>query len=163
VPTTSDQKLQEVSGDIRATWRTTQNLLHSRRRVVHDDAECADLVNKFSDFFIEDIRDNISAALEQSTHRLFVSRPHIGPQLAAFQPVAVNEVRKLLASIPCKTSPLDVLPCSLLKDCSDVFAPVIARLANMSLQAGTFPARFKLAQVLPLPKKAGLDRSSPVN
>ena len=160
MPTTSDQKLQEVSGDIRATWRTTQNLLHSRRRVVHDDAECADLVNKFSDFFtdkVRRIRDNISAALEQFTHRLFVSRPHIGPQLA------VNEVRKLLASIPCKTSPLDVLPCSLLKDCSDVFAPVIARLANMSLQAGTFPARFKLAQVLPLPKKAGLDRSSPVN
>ena len=83
--------------------------------------------------------------------------------MVAFQPVAVNEVRKLLASIPCKTSPLDVLPCSLLKDCTDVFAPVIARLATMSLQAGTFPARFKSAQVLPLLKKAGLDRSSPVN
>jgi len=159
-------RLQEVSGNIRATWRTAQNLLHSRQRVVHDVAECADLVNKFSDFFtdkVRRIRDNISVALEQSTHRLFATIPHIGPQLATFQPVAVNEVRKLLTSIPCKTSPLDVLPCSLLKDCADVFAPVITRLVNMSLQARTFPARFKSAQMLPRLKKAGLDRSSPVN
>jgi len=79
--------------------------------------------------------------------------------------VIIDEVRKLLTSgsMPCKTSPLDVLPCSLLKDCADVFAPVITRLANMSLQAGTFPARFTSAQVLPLLKKAGLDRSSPAN
>jgi len=62
-----------------------------------------------------------------------------------------------------KTSPLDVLPCSLLKNCADVFTPVITRLANMSLQAGTFPARYKFAQVLPLLKKAGLNRSSPIN
>jgi len=155
-------RLQEVSGNIRATWRTAQNLLHSRQRVVHDVAECADLVNKFSDLFtdkVRRIRDNISVALEQSTHRLFATIPHIGPQLATFQPVAVNEVRKLLTSIPCKTSPLDVLPCSLLKDCADVFAPVIARLVNMSLQARTFPARFKSAQMLPRLKKAGLGRA----
>ena len=85
------------------------------------------------------IRNNISAALQQSTHRLFATRPHIGPQLSVFQPVTIDEVRKLLTSMPCKTSHslLDVLPCSLLKDCADVFAPVITRLANMSLQAGT--------------------------
>jgi len=34
-------------------------------------------------------------------------------------------VQKLLASIPRKTSPLDVLPVSLLKDCAEVFAPAI--------------------------------------
>ena len=61
--------------------------------------------------------------------------------------------------MPCKTLPLNVLPCSLLKDCADVFTPAIARLANLSLQAGMFPARYKL----PLLKKAGLDRSSPAN
>ena len=43
-------QLQEVSDDIRATWRTAKNLLHSTQRVVHDDMECAELVNKFSDF-----------------------------------------------------------------------------------------------------------------
>jgi len=42
-------------------------------------------------------------------------------------------------------------------------APAITTLANLSLQTGKFPARFKSAQVLPLLKKAGLDRSLPVN
>jgi len=61
--------------------------------------------------------------------------------------VTIDEVRKLLASIPRKTSPLDVLPVSLLKDCVEVFAPAITTLANLSLQTGKFPARFKSAQV----------------
>jgi len=39
----------------------------------------------------------------------------------------------------------------------------ITTLANLSLQTGKFPARFKSAQVLPLLKKTGLDRSLPVN
>ena len=41
--------------------------------------------------------------------------------------------------------------------------PAITTLANLSLQTGKFPARFKSAQVLPLLKKPGLDRSLPVN
>jgi len=47
----------------------------------------------------------------------------------------IDEVRKLLASIPRKTSPLDVLPVSLLKECVEVFAPAITTLANLSLTA----------------------------
>jgi len=99
----------------------------------------------------------------QSSPRMFAARPHTGPELSDFQPVTINEVRKLLASIPRKTSPLDVMPVTLLKDCTEVFAPTITTLANLSLQTGKFPARFKSAQVLPLLKKAGLDRSLPVN
>ena len=70
---------------------------------------------------------------------------------------------RLLSAMPAKSSPLDALPCPLLKVSSAVFAPVIARLANLSFQTGTFPSCFKRAQVLPLLKKAGLDISSPGN
>ena len=65
--------------------------------------------------------------------------------------------------MPSKSLPLDVLPCSLLKSCAHVFSPAIARLANLSLQTGKFPARYKRAQVLPLLKKAGFDSSQPAN
>jgi len=67
------------------------------------------------------------------------------PELSVFQPVTIDEVRKLLASIPRETSPLDVLPASLLKDCAEVFVPANTILANLSLQTGKFPARFKSA------------------
>ena len=86
-----------------------------------------------------------------------------GPELSAFPPVtieSIDEVWKLLTSIsmPRKTSPMDVLPASLLKDCADGFALAITRLTNLSLQSGRYPKRFKSAQVLLLLKKAGLDR-----
>jgi len=42
-------------------------------------------------------------------------------------------------------------------------SPATARLANLSLQTGKFPARYKRAQVLPLLKKAGLNSSQPAN
>jgi len=100
------------------------------------------------------IRDNISQALQSSsTRRAFAVRPHQGPALSSFQPVTIEEVRMLLSAMPSKSSPLDVLTCSLLKSCSEVFAPAFARLANLSMQTGKFPARYKRAQVLPLLKK----------
>ena len=83
--------------------------------------------------------------------------------MSAVQPVTEHEVRRLLCTMPTKSSPLDVL-CSLLKTCAaNVFAPAIATLANLSLRIGIFPTRYKQAQVLPLLKKAGLDTSSPGN
>ena len=51
----------------------------------------------------------------------------------------------------------------MVKACSDVFAPMITKLANLSFAEGRFPSQFKLAQVTPLLKKAGLDTSDPAN
>jgi len=73
-------------------------------------------------------------ALLQSSYHLFATRPHSGPELSSFLPVLIDEVGRLLAALPAKMSPLDVLPCSLLKECADVFAPAITRRANLSLQ-----------------------------
>ena len=98
-----------------------------------------------------------------SARRMFAVRPHEGLELLSFQPATVDEVRRLLPSIPSKSSPLDVLPCTLLKSCADVFAPVIATLADLSLQSGKFPSCYKKAQMLPLLKKPGLETSSPAN
>ena len=83
--------------------------------------------------------------------------------MLSFQSVTVDEVRRLLSSMPSKSSPLDVLPCTVLKSSTDVFAPVIATLANLSLQSGKFPSCYKKAQVLPLLKKPGLESSSLAN
>ena len=131
-----------------------QRLLHSEQKVVYNDAQCAHaaIVSTFCQFFVDKVRriqDNISAALQSSARRTFAVRQHLGPELSAFEPETAEEVRKLLSAMPSKSSPLDLLPCSLLKSCAHVFTPVIARLANLSLQSGKFPARYRTAQVLP--------------
>ena len=72
------------------------------------------------------------------------------------------EILKLIAKIPSKKcSPIDILPLSLLKSCSSIFAPMISNLTNLSLHEGIFPAALKTAQVTPLLKKADLDQELP--
>ena len=53
--------------------------------------------------------------------------------------------------------------CTLLKSYAEVFAPVVATLASLSLQSGKFPSCCKKAQMLPLLNKSGLEGSSPAN
>jgi len=61
-------ELDEVSGDIRATWRMEQKLQHSKAKAVFDDIECAKLVSMFYQFFADKVnknRDNISKSLSR--------------------------------------------------------------------------------------------------
>jgi hypothetical protein len=51
---------------------------------------------------------------------------------------------------------MDYLPMSLLKSSTDVMAPLIARLANMSFDSGVFPLSLKIGRVTPIVKKPGL-------
>jgi hypothetical protein len=159
-------ELNRCAGDHRATWRTANKLLHSKQSVYYDDVESAKLSTTFNTFFVDKvnrIRASISALLPSITDKQFRVREYDGDELSQFQPVTAADVCKLLSSLPAKSSPLDVLPCSLLKSCLDVFAPVIARLANLTFTEGRFPDYYKTAQVLPLLKKRGLDQSVPAN
>jgi len=101
----------------------------------------------------------LGAALKSCTLQQFRDHVYDVQPLAGLHPVTAGDVMKILATMPAKSSPLDVMPTSLLKKCADVFSPVIAWPANLSFTQGLFPQRYKLAQVLPLLKKPGLDRA----
>jgi hypothetical protein len=58
---------------------------------------------------------------------------------------------------------MDSIPTSIVKSCSNVFAPLIARLAELSFHDGVFPTCYKIAAVTPLLKKKGLDRDIAAN
>ena len=59
-------------------------------------------------------RDNITTVLQSSARGVFATRSYSGPELSSFQPVTVDKVRRLLFSMPSKSSPLYVLPYSVL-------------------------------------------------
>src|SRR5208282_6379521 len=65
--------------------------------------------------------------------------------------------------MPSKLSPMDFVPTSVIKRCSEVFITIITHLANLSFTEGVFPKLFKGAQVTPLLKHAGLDTNNPSN
>jgi len=123
----------------------------------YSDDECAHLSSIFSQFFIDKLKnigDKIAATLTSTAAVALVTRSYSGSQLDGFSPVTTADVQRLLHTIRAKSSPLDVLPTSLLKSCADQFAVIIAQLANLSFRDGQFPACLKIAEVLPLLKKA---------
>jgi hypothetical protein len=123
---------------------------------------------RFSTFFVEKInKAKAKVTLLKAQLAPEMSKPlnetSTCPCLKLLQETTVEEVSKIISRIPNKSSPLDYIHTSVLKSCSDVFSPLIARLANLSFAEGRFPENFKVAQVTPLVKKEGLDVTDPAN
>ena len=147
------------STDSKQRWQSVKNMLHSNssEKILSTD-ECAGLCTTFSNYFVNKI-NNLKLSILGKLNKFtvapqFPEQPYSGPQLENLSPVAPDEVKKLLSGIiPSKSCPLDFIPTSLIKSCSDVFSELISRLANLSFTEGFFPAMFKQAIVTPLLKK----------
>jgi len=89
------------------------------------------------------IHDDICQALQSSA---FAVQPHQGPALSSFQPVMIQEIRKLFCQLY-QASCHHLMHCRILcwsrAHCSEVFAPTVVRLANLSLRTGKFQAATK--------------------
>jgi len=160
------KRVAESSRDPRTLWSCVKGLLHmNNQSAPHEPGMC----NRCSSFFDEKItkaKSKISTMRAQLTPDLSqvqTTNDPSEPCLDSLAEVSVAEVSKLISRLPNKSSPLDYLHTSVIKSCSDVLAPLIARLANLSFAEGRFPDRFKLAQVTPLIKKDGLDSNDPAN
>jgi len=112
---------------------------------------------------LDRIQQSIDASLMSSSAPVHRIRRHSGPTLTQLSPTSADEVLKLLRSSRLKPSPVDVLPASLLRSSAEVLAPIIAHMTNLSFAQCRFPASFKIAQVLSLLKKPGLDKEQMSN
>ena len=156
-----------MSGDSRRVWAAVKDLLHGESTcdVGKPDANAA-YCRTLAAFFVNKVRNIRSVIATTLAGRnptpLSSDVPHQGQgQLSEFTPVTPMEVQRVLKSMPSKSSPLDVVPTSLLKTCSDGFSIIIANLANITFQRGYFPTKFKTAQITPLIKQHGLDPDDP--
>ena len=78
-------------------------------------------------------------------------------RIEAFELLAEDDVRVLIANSRSTSCCLDPIPTHLLKSCSDSLIPVITNIINSSLESGIFPDCWKEAVVIPLLKKPGLE------
>ena len=164
-------RIEEAGRDPRRRWSVINDVLHatSETKVMSED-ECRKMSHVFADYFVDKVRkvkcaitDRVSRLFGVGQDPLYSDRQHTGAVYSDITPPTVDEVRRILNSTPGKSSIVDRIPTSLLKSCSDVFAPLIARLAALSFRDGIFPSRFKVASVTPLLKKPGLDSGEPAN
>jgi len=164
------ERFRAADSNPRRKWSVIRDVLHSTQTpeiltAVDSKALCVTL----ADFFITKIRNissNILSRISTSgrdTDALYADPKHIGESFSILQPPSVDEVLKLINSMPGKSSPVDNIPTSVIKSCADVFAPLIARLATLSFQEGVFPTVYKSAHVTPLLKKPDLDRGNAAN
>jgi hypothetical protein len=120
------------------------------------------LCNGFAQFFVDKIR-SIKDVIKTRLGERSVDDPlqsdgrHIGPMFNDILPPSVDEISKLIRSMPAKSSPMDRIPTSVIKRCADAFAPLLTRLVTLSFDEGKFPDIYKQALVTPLLKKEGLD------
>lgn len=81
---------------------------------------------------------------------------HCSRSFVSFQPVTVEEVKKIIMSSKPTTCSIDPIPTPLLIDSLDTLLPSVTAIVNDSLRTGLFPKLFKTAAVKPLLKNASL-------
>jgi len=164
----NQDQLNAARDNPRTKWSIIRNILH--HNALSDSKpfkECQDLTNKLSLFFRDKVRlvkQRISVSFANlNLDPLFADSAHSGIHYTDLPPPALSEVLKLVNSMSAKSSAADRFPASLLKSCSDVFVPLITRLAHLSFTEGVFPTVYKTASVTPLLKKKGLNSDDPAN
>ena len=156
--------LASVKLNLKVFWKTAKSILHrSLSSSPRSSSEAINLVNTFSSFFKEKIaliHIPLPTSILRCTDPIL---PENRTPLSYFSFFSIEEVSRLIRSLPNKSSPLDLIPTSTLKRFSHLFAPIISKLTNLSFSQAIFPASFKTAQVLPLLKKGNLDPTIPSN
>ena len=156
--------LASVEPNSKVFWKTANSILHrSPPSPPRSSSEAINLVNTFRSFFKEKIaliHKPLPTSILRCTDPIL---PDNRTPLSYFSFVSIEEVSRLIRSLPNKSSPLDLIPTSILKRFSHLFAPIISKLTNLSFLQAIFPASFKTAQALPLLKKGNFDPTIPLN
>ena len=146
------------SGDHGSVW-TAPDTVALKCTLILDDSSVAALVNTLflnKSSFIPSFSpsDSYSCVLNPSDSRKVLQN---------LADVTSEEVCRLILQAPCKSSDLDPILTSLLKNCVDICVTPITSTIYLSFTEGYFPSHFKSALVSPILKKPSLDKDSMKN
>ena len=156
--------LSSATPNSKAFWKTANSILHRYPPL-------PPLTSAEYDLFVENFSAFFKTKIELIHSSLPITNLPCQPSLtdsdqsnlSFFSPPSVDEIIKLINSLPNKSSPLDIIPVFLLKQFSGIFASIICKLSALSFSQGIFPTSFKTAQITPLLKKYNLDPMQPSN
>ena len=144
--------IAEHSGDYRSLWKALNKILHRCPKIrLPDHSSIATLANTFSLFFINE-NPVICSSFPSDSHSRVLNPPDTRKVLQNLSCVTADEVHHLVLRAPCKSSDVDPILTSLVKDCIDILITPITSIINLSLTEGSFPSHFKSADVSPLNK-----------
>ena len=103
--------------------------------------------NTFSSFYINKI--STRSSLPSDSCLRVLNHPDTRKVLQNLTCVTNDEVCRLVLLAPCKSSDLDPIPTSFVKDCIDILLTPITSIIDLLLSGGSFPSHFKSALVSP--------------
>ena len=141
-------------------WKVFNKILHRCPKMhLPDHSSIVALANTFSSFFINKI-SIICSSFPSDSHLCVLNPPDTRKVLQNLTCVTADEVCHLVLRAPCKSSDLDPIPTSLVKDCIDILITAITSIINLSLTEGSFPSHFKSAHISPNLKKPSVNNDS---
>ena len=163
------KKLADTDGNARGRLIVVQERLQSEDLQITQDKNesqktCDSLAAFFSDklaqISVKKIRDLVSSGTLPSPTRLVYGQPN---RLLRLLTISDREVILASRDTPIKSSPLDFVTIEILKGCSDVFGPLIAKLANLSFSESKFPDICKIGLIKLKFKKPSADPDDMAN
>uniref|UniRef100_A0A8C5GQG5 Reverse transcriptase domain-containing protein n=1 Tax=Gouania willdenowi TaxID=441366 RepID=A0A8C5GQG5_GOUWI len=115
----------------------------------------------FLNFFVNKVED-IRASITTPLVSLCTSVAPVSTW-SSFSPVSLQDIQDLVRKMKPTSSPVDIIPTSLLLNVFDEVGPWLVKLINLSLKSGTVSSYFKHALVNPILKKPNLDPGQPIN
>ena len=141
--------IAQHSGDRGSLRKAFNRILHRCPKMhLPDHSSIAALANTFSSFFINKI-SVIRSPFPSDSHSRVLNPPDTRKVLQNLSCVTADEVRHLVLQAPFKSSDLDPIPTSLVKDCIDILIAPITPIINLPLIEGYFPSHFKSSHVSP--------------
>ena len=157
-------EIHKCDGNQRKLYSLINKLTNGERRTVFPETSSdQSLSEDFSEYFVNKI-DNIMTDIErildnESIEDISVYEPadKTTCELSNFRQLTQEETLILIKQSKTKSSILDPIPTSILKQCVDVLISPITDIVNSSLREGVFPNGWKCPVVTPLLKKPGLE------
>ena len=153
-------QIRDCFGDKSKLYNLVSSLTGTQRCNPLPDRSDADNARELSNFFkgkIERINDQLK------DFELFTLDEHDNsiPNITSWKLPNIEELEKLILSMPNKQCEDDVLPTWIFKNNITDLNNFILRILDLSFRNGIFPKRWKNASVKPLLKKPNLDRIDP--
>ena len=144
-------------------YKVCETLLSSKQEKILPDCDSeSELAENFNQYFVSKIttiRENLERNSNHYDNTTLTFQPPVS-KLTNFNTIDETKLLKMISASSNASCALDPVPTTLIKSTySDVLLTFMCNLINKSLLDGVFPSSMKSAQVIPLIKKASLDRN----
>ncbi len=154
-------QIEKCGSDQRALFNVVKSLCGEKVETPFPEHNSVhQLSEDFSEYFITKIKDIRSKLDAETPDNIDMAMDPVNVDidpLTDFKRISDEDIRSIIMNCATTTCDLDPLTTSVLKECIDSLLPVISHIVNTSLQTGQFPDSWKLAIIIPLIKKLGLD------